>query len=56
MSVSKAIEVPGLLRAHLRVLKQGPQEAKAPAATDTTLSLLRNLFLNDYLLTRPLED
>ncbi|HHY92110.1 MAG TPA: hypothetical protein GX511_02065 [Firmicutes bacterium] len=57
MSLSKAIEVPGLLRAQLKVLKRVPQAARAQTPTDTAaVSLLKNLFMSDYLLSRPLED
>lgn len=57
MSLSKAIEVPGLLRAQLKVLKQVPQAPRAQSPTDTAaVSLLKNLFMSDYLLSRPLED
>jgi len=57
VGVSKAVEISGLLRAHLTVPKHELQgEAKVQAPTDTAISLVKNLFLSDYLLTRPLED
>lgn len=57
MGVSKAVKISGLFRAHLTTPKHGLQgEAKVQAPTDTAMFLLKNLFLTDYLLTRPIED
>jgi hypothetical protein len=57
VGVSKAVKISGLFRAHLTTPKHGLQgEAKVQAPTDTAMFLLKNLFLTDYLLTRPLED
>lgn len=57
VGVSKAVKISGLLRAHLTAPKHGLEgEPKVQAPTDTAISLLKNLFLSDYLLARPLED
>lgn len=57
MGVSKAVEIPGVLQVHLAPPKhEVHEETEAQAPTDTAISVVKNLLLSDYLLTRPLED